>query len=79
MRARLMVMLLFFAGLFAVAYGLRLAMVPDMLPVGEVETAGWRFQLAFILKATENIGSIGAAIVILVGALSWLRRRMART
>jgi hypothetical protein len=43
-----------FALIFGAAYLARFAIVPNVMPIADVEQPGWQLQFAVVLKAIEN-------------------------
>ncbi|MET0219227.1 MAG: hypothetical protein ABW213_01070 [Tardiphaga sp.] len=68
-------------GLFALitvfGYGVRMVVVPDVLPIGDRQQAGWDVHIAFLLMAVQNIGLIGMAILAVLALSTEIRRLLA--
>lgn len=64
-------------GVFLTAFVARNILVPDVAPIAaEAEPqALWAVLLAFFLRAIENIGAIGAALVVVGSLAQWIARR----
>jgi len=70
-----LVLLLMSMGVLVAAFAVRIAFVPDVVPIASVEQTQslWALELAFVLTAIENIAGLGAAIVLLVLAVHLMR------
>ena len=66
-------------GVFVAAFAARHALVPDVIPIAVAEDqAPWALQAAFLLKAIENIGAFGAAVVIVAALAQRITDQVAR-
>ena len=72
-------LLLLAVGVFAAAFVTRHVVVPNVVAISvtEVTQPLWRLELAFLLRATENIAVFGAVVVLAGAAVQWLARRRA--
>jgi hypothetical protein len=62
-----------FALIFGAAYLIRVAIVPNVMPIADTEQPGWQLQFAFVVKAIENVGLFGMIIALLLALYNWLR------
>jgi hypothetical protein len=64
-------------GIFIVAFLAREILVPNVVPIAAVDEpqAPWAVLLAFLLKAVENIGALGAVLVVVASLAQWIARR----
>jgi hypothetical protein len=64
-------------GVFIIAFLAREILVPGVAPIAAVDEpqALWAVLLAFLLTAVENIGAIGAALVVLASSVQWITHR----
>lgn len=58
-------------GVFVAAFAIRIAFVPNVVPIASVEEQQslWVLEAAFMLKAVEYIAGFGAIIVLMALAL----------
>jgi hypothetical protein len=70
-------LLALFALITLFGYGVRMAVAPDVLPIGDREQAGWDVHIAFLLMAVQNIGLIGMAIVAVLAVSTQIKRLLA--
>jgi hypothetical protein len=70
-------LLLMSIGVFMAAFLARKVLVPDVAPIASViePQALWAVLLAFFLRAIENIGAIGTALVVVASLVQWIARR----
>jgi hypothetical protein len=78
MRATSMLFLIA-VGVFASAFGAHQLFVPDVVAISvtEVTQPLWALELAFLLRATENIAALGAILVLAAATVQWFTRRCA--
>jgi hypothetical protein len=69
--------LLVSVGVFLSAFAARVTFLPDVVPIAAVEETQslWVLELAFLLKALENIAGFGAVVVLVALTASWIGRR----
>jgi hypothetical protein len=61
--------MLFLVGtrIFFVAFAIRIALLPDIVPIADAEASQsvWELEAAVLLKAVENIAEFGAVLVLM--------------
>jgi hypothetical protein len=76
---RTLALFLIAIGVFVAAFLARHALVPDVVPIAVAEDqAPWALQAAFLLRAIENIGAFGAAVVIVAALAQRIKDRVVR-
>jgi hypothetical protein len=69
-----LVLLLVSVAAFAAAIAARLLLLPDVLPIAAADDPQplWVVEVAFLLRAIENIAALGAVLVLAAAAAHWL-------
>ena len=70
-------LLLVSVGIFLAALAARITFLPNVVPIAAVEESQSLLvlELAFLLRAIENIAGFGAVVVLVALAASWIGRR----
>ena len=70
-------LLLVSIGVFVTALSTRITFVANIVPIAAAEQAQplWALEMAFLLKAIENIAALGAMLVLVAAFARWAGRR----
>ena len=71
-----LILLLVSIAVFVVAIAVRLTLLPDVLPIDVTDHSQplWALEVAFLLRAVENIAALGAVLVLAALAARWVER-----
>jgi H+/gluconate symporter-like permease len=70
-------LLLVSVGIFLAAFAARITFLPNVVPIAAVEESQSLLvlELAFLLRAIENIAGFGTVVVLVALAASWIGRK----
>ena len=68
-------------GVFLAAFAAQQIFVPDVVAISFTDKTQplWALEVAFLMRAIENIAAFGALLVLVAAAAQWITRRTIRS